>query len=80
VLKTKRLQFFAKLVQSMMTLLMKSAEVIIFRTINSQAKYYIASSTEDSVKPCSCTSCFQCFFVQAKYNTNTPTSSSSYLV
>jgi len=30
VLKTKRLQFSAKPVQSMMTPLMKSAEVIIF--------------------------------------------------
>ena len=47
--KTKRLQFTTKQVQSMMTLLMKSAEVIIFRTIKSQAKYYIKSSTEDSV-------------------------------
>jgi len=61
VLKTKRLKFSAKLVQSLLTLLMKLAELVIFRTIKSQANYYIASSTEDSVKPCSCSSCFQFF-------------------
>jgi hypothetical protein len=48
VLKTKRLQFSAKPMQSMMTPLMKSVEVIIFRTIKSPAKYRIASSSEDT--------------------------------
>jgi len=43
VLKTKRLQFSTKPVQSVMTPLMKSAEVIIFHTIKTLVKYDIAS-------------------------------------